>query len=65
MTNYERLILRLIKEDKLEEYDCVDLNYATYCYKNNVKPTTRNNIVNTLTTNCDMVVILKDNNQIN
>ena len=61
MTGYERLILRLIKEDKLEEYDCVDLGYSTYCNKHNVDPTIKHNMACTLTTHCDVVVILKDN----
>lgn len=62
MTKYERLILKLIEENKVDEYDCVDINYTSYCLKNNIKPTIRHNMVNTLTTNCEMVVILKDNN---
>lgn len=61
MTNYEQLLSRLMREDKLKEYDVVNLDYGNYCYKHNIDPTIKNNIAHTLTTRCNMFVVLKEN----
>lgn len=61
MNNYERLLSRLIREDKLKEYDVVNLDFGNYCYKHNIVPPIKNNIAHTLTTRCNMYVVLKEN----
>lgn len=60
MTKYERLLLRLMEENKLKENDVVDLNFGCYCFNHNTDPTIRHNIACTLTTKCNLVVVLKD-----
>ena len=61
MTNYEQLLSRLMSENKLKEYDVVSLEYGNYCYKHNIDPTIMHNIVPTLTTSCNLAVVLKEN----
>ena len=52
------MLLRLIQEKKLKEYDTVSLEFANYCYKHNKTPNIKNNIAPTLTTKCDIAVVL-------
>lgn len=58
MTIYEQLLSRLIEKNKLEEYDGVDLNFASHHLKNNTDPTIKHNMIPTLTTGCNVVVVL-------
>lgn len=60
MTNYEQLLLRLMNENKLKEYDVVNLDFGNYCYKHNIDPQIKHNIAPTLTTRCNMFVVLKE-----
>ena len=57
MTIYKRLLLRLIEQNKIKKYDSISLEFGCYCFKNNVDPTIRHNIVPTLTTKCYIVVV--------
>jgi len=61
LTNREKLLSRLINENKLREYDVVNLDFGNYCYKHNIDPTIKSDIVPTLTTRCNMYVVLKEN----
>ena len=51
-----------MNENKLKEYDVVNLDFGNYCYKHNIDPQIKHNIVPTLTTRCNMFVVLREEN---
>ena len=50
MSNVEKLILRLMKENRLQPYDTISLAYSNYQYKHNTKTHVYHDIAPTLTT---------------
>lgn len=60
MTNIEQLLLRLVEENKLKPYDIVNLEFGNYCYKHNIDPSINHNIAPTLTTSCNLAIVLKE-----
>lgn len=60
MTHYYRLLTRLAAENKIHLYDTIDLNFAVYCDKHNKVPVIKHNCSPTLTTKCDLAVVIEE-----
>lgn len=59
MSKREQLLFKLIENYELKEYDIINLNFVGLDIKKNNKPSIKNNIIPTLTTNCNIAIVLK------
>ena len=58
--NYEKLLLKLMKENKLKENDAISLAFANWHYKNKTSPPIKHNIAPTITANGHVLVVEKE-----
>lgn len=58
--NYEKLLLKLMKENKLNENDAISLAFANWHYKNNTNPPINHNIAPTIITGGHVIVVEKE-----
>lgn len=64
MSIYQQVLLQLLREKKLKEYDVVNLSFAHYKYKHNQKQDIHHNIAPTLITKCNFVVAINGGDNI-
>ena len=59
MSKRKQLLFKLMKEYELQKYDAIDLGFLNLYFKKNTKPSIQHNMVQTLTTGCNIVVVVE------
>lgn len=59
MSKRTQLLFKIIDNYNIEEYDVINLSFVGLDIKENRKPNIMHNIIPTLTTSCDIAIVLK------
>lgn len=58
MSKRKQLLFKLMTEYELEKYDAIDLGFLNLYFIKNQKPSIQHNMVQTLTTRCNIAVVV-------